>query len=79
MRRNNTIQISRVIVFEEGNTMMSNIKKDKDFNNIAIDKIRNSNSNKINLTCNIISEANKFDNLFNSKYKEGAKIVKKMR
>lgn len=75
MRRNCVIQKSRAISINEGNNLSSDIKKDKDFNQIAIDRIRNT-SDKINITFNNAAEASKFDTLFNEKYKDSATIYK---
>lgn len=52
-----------------------NFKKVREFKQIVINRMRTAPGNKI-ITFNSASEATKFDNLFNNKCKDEAKILR---
>lgn len=79
IRRNNITGRSRNIAITAGENddeLLKQIRNDSAFNELSIENIKRTQKNRLNVTLTTSSEANKFETMFSSKYKDKVSINK---
>lgn len=78
MRNANVVKTRNITIknIDDESTLLNEIKKDKLFNGVSVEKVKKLQSNKLNIKFANPIEANKFENIFTAKYKDKVDVSK---